>query len=426
MRIENLREERSASNARVAATVIWEDCDQPTREVYFETDAAFAQDLSCNPHAFLVGSIIPAMRHGEARIAIDETICPELRNGLLTAMGWLCTWYGAPRKPVRIEAREGVRAPLPRADAHAGSFLSGGLDSLAMLRMNRLDFPLDHPHSIKDCLVVEGFDIGGVEGADLESDRFEHVINSLIRVAEDADVVLIPVSTNVRHLDDDVGFWMYEFHGAALASVAHSLSKRLRRVSIGSSYDLPSQEPWGSHPLLDPAFGSAELRIAHSGSRFTRLEKARVLAGWDVALEIIRTCTENPRQALNCGRCEKCVRTMLELLAAGCLDRASAFPSDDVSRELLEHVLQIEQLRNFVTEYSELIEPLTEQGRSDLVEVIQERLGQLDKYLAWEREQDWKGGIKRFDRRYLRSALFSSYKAIRGFTTGEQSDWTDS
>ena len=54
MKIEDLRSEKGGGRAKVAATVIWEDCDRPTHEVYFETDEAFADGLSCNPHAFLL------------------------------------------------------------------------------------------------------------------------------------------------------------------------------------------------------------------------------------------------------------------------------------------------------------------------------------------------------------------------------------
>lgn len=65
MKIENLKSEKNADLARVAATITWENCDRPTQEIYFETTEAFAQDLTCNPHAFLVACIMPAMRHGE-------------------------------------------------------------------------------------------------------------------------------------------------------------------------------------------------------------------------------------------------------------------------------------------------------------------------------------------------------------------------
>jgi hypothetical protein len=413
MRVEEFRKETDGSRVRVTATVIWEDNDRPSQEIYYETDQAFAQDLSCDPQAFLVGSILPAMRHGEERIAVDAAICPELRNGLLTAMDWLCAWYGPPRKPVRIETRPGVRYPRSGREARAASFLSGGLDSLATLRANRLDYPLDHPGSIKDCLLLHGFDIGGHKGADGKLETFERAVDALSALAEDAQVTLIPVYTNLRHLDDSDRFSLYEFHAAMLTSVVHVLTKRLTRIYIGSSHNLPRLEPWGSHPLLDPNYGSAELQVWYDGLRFSRLDKAELIADWDAALENIRVCTENPTDRLNCGRCEKCMRTMLELLAVGSLDRATAFPVQDVSPELLEEVLGVADIGYTADSYRDLIGPLTERGRSDLVAVIEDKFAQLEKRRAWEEERDWKGVVKRFDRRFLGSSLYNSYRTIR-------------
>src|SRR5262249_59102310 len=40
----------------------------------------------------------------------------------------------------------------------------------------------------------------------------------------------------------------------------------------------------------------------------------------------LRVCWENPDGAYNCGRCEKCLRTMINLLIAGALDRCPTFP----------------------------------------------------------------------------------------------------
>ena len=314
---------------------------------------------------------------------------------------------------MRIEAKPGVRPPRLNREERAGAFLSGGLDSLATLRANRLDFPRDHPRSLKDCLVVYGFDYGGLEADDQQAEPFERALTSLSNIARDAEVNLIRVGTNIRHLDDNVDFWMQEFHGAALAAVAHAVSNRLTRVSIASSDRVPRIPPWGSHPLLDSNYGSTDLQIWHDGLRYSRLEKAELVAGWDVALKNIRVCNEHPPGALNCGRCEKCVRTMLEFLVVGGLSRASAFPVNEVSRELLEEVLTVETLRYCVNEYSELIEPLAERGRPDLSRVIQDRFVQLEKYLAWEKEQDWKGAVKLFDRKFLGRALFRSYRAIR-------------
>lgn len=261
--------------------------------------------------------------------------------------------------------------------------------------------------------MVYGFDFGGCDESNEPEGSFERALNSLAAIAQDAEVNLIRVCTNIRHLDDNVNFWMQQFHGAALAAVAHALSNQLTRVDIASTAKIPRTLPWGSHPLLDANYGSADLRVSHDGLRYSRSEKARLIADWTVALQNIRVCNENPPDALNCGQCEKCVRTMLEFLAAGSLDQATAFPTQDVSRELLEKVLTVEELRYCVSEYSELIEPLAEQGRIDLSRVIQDRFVQLDKHLAWEKEEDWKGAVKRFDRKFLKSTLYRSYKTAR-------------
>jgi hypothetical protein len=411
MRIENLRIEKEQNTARVAATVIWEDCDRSPQEIFYETDKAFVQDLTCNPHAFLVGSIVPAMRSGERRVAIDETICPELRNGLLTAMGWLCEWYGAPRRPVQIEAKVGVRPPITHAAKRAGSFMSGGIDSLATLRANRLDFPLDHPRSIKDCIIVHGFDIGGLKGADREVEVFDRAVGSLSAMAEDAGITLIPVFTNVRHLYDDVAFWMHEFHGAALSSVAHAFANRLSHMYIASCYAIADQRPWGTHPVLDHNYSSVDLQIRHDSLRLTRLEKARIVAGWDAALQNLRVCWMHPADNLNCGQCDKCIWTMLELLVAGKLAHTSVFPVKDVSPELLEGItIRTDFQASF---YQELVEPLIALGRNDLAEIIKTKSADFERYLAWEEERDWKGAVKRFDRRFLGASMFKSYKFIR-------------
>ena len=72
MRVHTYEQKTSDGTARVQATVTWEDCDRPEREIFIETDAAYSSDLSCNPNAFMLAAIIPAMRHGERRILVDR------------------------------------------------------------------------------------------------------------------------------------------------------------------------------------------------------------------------------------------------------------------------------------------------------------------------------------------------------------------
>ena len=336
MRIEDLRSETNGDRARVAATVIWEDCDRDPQELFYETTQNFATDLTCDPHAFLIGAILPAIKRGEQRIAIDAPICPDLRNGVMIALEWFREWSLLERS-IRIESSVQVRYPQ-MFQPRAASFLSGGVDSLAILRANRLSFPLDHPGAFRDCLFVHGFDIGGLDESGLELAAYEMALNAASNVARDAGVTLIPVYTNVRHLYDDVHFWIYQFHGAALASVAHAFSHRLTSVSFASSFRISNLVEAANHPLIEPNYSSMELRIRHEGILYSRLDRVRLLSDWPAALDNLRVCTKNLPGKLNCGECEKCLRTMLELLALGSLEKSTAFPYRDVSPEMLANI----------------------------------------------------------------------------------------
>jgi hypothetical protein len=412
MRIEDLRSETNGDRARVAATVIWEDCDRDPQELFYETTRDFAADLTCDPHAFLVGAILPAIKRGEQRIAIDAPICPELRNGVMIALEWLREW-SLLEHSIRIEASTQVRYPQA-IQPRAASFLSGGVDSLAILRANRLDFPLDHPGAFKDCLFVHGFDIGGLDESGLELAAYEMALRAASVMAQDAGATLIPVYTNVRRLYDDVHFWIYQFHGAALASVAHAFSHRLTSVSVASGFRLSNLVAAATHPLIEPNFSSMNLRIRHEGILYSRLDRVRLLSDWQVALDNLRVCTKNPSGLLNCGECEKCLRTMLELLALGSLEKSTAFPYRDVSPEMLANIRLSQPYQEGW--YADLIPLLTAQGRLDLVEVIQKKRAVLQKRLAWKEERDWKGVIKRLDRKWLRGILHKTYGMIRNST----------
>lgn len=357
---------------RVVATVNWEDCNQPQKDIFIETEKPFTEDISCNPHAFLVGCIIPAMHFGEKRIVLDTEICPGLKEGLETVMSLMKEWSGGQFSPLSIEAMTSSLVQYRDKQRQAALFLSGGMDSLAALRVNKLAYPETHPGAIKDCLFVHGFDIGGVVQRGMKYHVFERAKAAMYKVAEDANTNLIPIYTNIRHLCDERELWLEKFFGAVLASVAHAFASRLELVYIASSYDIPNLVPCGSHPLLDPEYSSFDMRIRHTDIAMSRLDKLRMVAGWDVALNNIRVCLANVQDRLNCGKCEKCVRTMLGLKAIDALDKTPAFIENDVSPDLLSGFsITIRHREPF---YRELLEPLKACGRDDLVRVIKSKL----------------------------------------------------
>lgn len=380
MKVENFKLETANNWARAAATVTWEDCDRPTREVYFETTGEAAQDLSCNPDAFLLATIVHAIHHGEQRLFIDAEVCPRLRDGALIAMRWLRHWRrhdwyrNTPLLEIEAKTRSHPLSPptLPRA----GFMFSGGIDSLSTLRANHLSFPPDHPGYIRDGIFIHGFNFGRYEDAD-QLEAYRDLENRLISFSKQIGLNLLSVRTNLRHLDNDNPIWSHELQGAALSAVAHSLVRRLTDVSIGSTYEISIMQPKGSHPLLDPNYSSFDLRIHHTGLEYSRLEKTKLVADWDTALQQLRVCdktnalqTTLDTEMQNCCKCEKCVRTMTTFVALGKLEQANTFRVKNVTRELLLSVRPDIKNPYRASCYTDLIAPLEAQGRHDLADEL--------------------------------------------------------
>lgn len=392
MKIKNFRKTATGDRARVSATLIWEDCDRSAEEVYFETTAKFAEDLYPNPDSWLLCSALAAMRYGEKRITLDVPISAEIKDGLINAMKCLREWHRGDRQVIPIEApvRDKV---FPDKSHRAGALFSGGIDALAMVRDNQLSFSSDHPRRIQDGILVYGV----LEGETKPDSTFQNVVDAVAAMANDAGMELIQLYTNAyahfRDLDSDYSFWRFEYHGSFLAAIAHVFVPRLSVASIASTYDFANLEPWGSHPLLDPLYSTTELQIRHENVALSRLEKTKLVGEWDVALKQLRVCNEKASYQegnYNCGNCEKCVRTMTAFLALGMLDRIATFKDKNVTKEQLVNTCYLSDSYE-VNCYRELIEPLKNIGRQDLVAGIEQI---IDRYY----ERDLKGIIKRIDR----------------------------
>ena len=395
MQIKNLRKETKDGLSRVVATVVWEDVNGVSRDIYFETIDEFKDDLAINPDAFLVGSCLPAMYAGEKRIKIEGEICPILQKGIITNMQTFRRWYGWRYKPVAIEAKKKEIKAYSSQNKRAGLFLSGGVDSTFSLRTNRLSFPLNHPLSIKDCFLIHGFDISYDSHSKMKTNIFDRAFKNALEIAQDAKVNLIPVTTNVRHLNSDVKFWEKWFHGAALSSVAHCFSSRISMIYIASSHSALNLEPWGSHPYLDPNYSSTDLKIIHD-KLCARIDKIKIIADWDIALQKLRVCTQNHDELLNCGKCVMCIKTMVMLLTIGKLKNAEAFSVHDVTPQELEMAFRHQNQNDFKVNYLALVEQLKARGRYDLAQAILKGAG-------------LKGMVRRFDEQYFGKNLTKVY-----------------
>jgi hypothetical protein len=94
-------------------------------------------------------------------------------------------------------------------------------------------------------------------------------------------------------------------------------------------------EPFGSHALVDPVMSSSQVRFIHYGAGFDRFEKMAFIAQSDFALRHLHVCFRD-KSDKNCGRCEKCYRTLLALELLAAREKATSFPSGCFSLDHLK------------------------------------------------------------------------------------------
>lgn len=184
---------------------------------------------------------------------------------------------------------------------------------------------LKHRAELTALVFVHGFDVP-LSQAVLRA----RVAGSLQEAAVALGVPLIEVETDLRAFSDRYVQWD-EFHGAALASVGHLLSTQFRRIYVPATTTYAALVPLGSHPLLDPLWSTEQIEFVHDGCEATRLEKLEKLAACEPARRWLRVCPKNDGGAYNCGRCEKCVRTMTALRVLGVAKRFSSLPELDAA-----------------------------------------------------------------------------------------------
>ncbi len=405
MRIVDLKSETTGGRKKVSANVHWENSRRNPMEIYFETEDAFADGLDCNPDAFLTACILPALHHGEERLFVDAVISPELKTGLMDAQGWIKHWwYPNDKQVVKIESQGVLQNTGNLVQSRAGLFFSGGVDSLASLRSNRLTYDGMHPLSVKDGFLVFGLETG-------QEEKFSHVVASVTPLAVDAGIDLVTVYTNIRYLDDDWVFWESKFHDAVYAAVAHAFHHRLTVMNIASSYDIPNMQRCGTHPVLDIAYSTYRLRILHDSITVSRLDKTRLIGQWQAALDHMRVCNRSDlyqKGMLNCGECWKCVKTRLALMCLGLSDNAGAFPDREITEDLLQSVCRI--YKTTAWGWEELIQPLKTIGRKDLAAVIEKK---IDRHIRkMEREnllESFTKIARRYDQKYFNGSIRPFY-----------------
>ncbi len=109
------------------------------------------------------------------------------------------------------------------------------------------------------------------------------------------------------------------------------MGKGLSRIYIPAGLKRDEVFPYGTHPDLDKLWSTENTQFVHDGTEHNRLGKIMsVVSKSDLALKYLRVCTQNIKGKYNCGRCYKCLQTMIGLVCADALNKARTFGKLDL------------------------------------------------------------------------------------------------
>lgn len=339
---------------RITASVAGED-------VFFESDVP----LSPRPEVLVCPFLLPAMSQ-HADLEVSAPLSAGFLENLAFVRRRAIEWWP------QFSAGE-IRAPVGAATLpapHSGLFYTGGADSSYCLQQL-------HPR-LRYAVFIEGFDIK------LDaSERLRRARESLGATARACGVEFIVVRTNLRaHSLFRAVRWGI-VHVSALAAVAHALAPHVQKMYVAAS-DVPL--PWGSAPDLDAAWSSEAVKLENYSAELTRLQRVASIAHWELLRGRLRVCLRHNTTELNCGTCEKCLRTQMQLYVSGAPGGLDSFPRELPLRSTLGSLYEAHE--EIQGQWREIASRLHDRGL----------LRQIDRLLQGRRQPLWRRGLRHLRR----------------------------
>jgi hypothetical protein len=284
--------------------------------------------VSPTADAFVPALLLPCLQRGES-LEIIPPVSAELVSRLQRILDVVLALFpNFHHIGVNLHARESTEAPTGKIIA---SLFSGGVDSFYSLLkgFGPEGIPTERPTHL--------FFMQGLEQRLDESAGADATLRVVEEAAQASGVGVLWGETNLRMLFG-LDYDLY-YHAAALIGAALGLSRGIRRLLVPSTFSYGQLVPWGSHPLLDELWSTEMTEIVHHGAEARRVDKVAMLVrNHRSTLRSIRVCLKNQAGPANCGRCQKCARTMMALEILGALGDAPTFPK--ISRKTLAHWLR--------------------------------------------------------------------------------------
>ena len=376
MKIKNVKKEIRDNKVFLLAEIDLEH-QQKTVSVFFSYPEIFFDHVPENADPFFPIALIAGMYYNE-NIEILPPVSAKILKKQQLLQDIFVTWHPDIFHRIKVEAIS-YNPEENLKDSRNATFFSLGVDSFYSLLKHLPENDPNPEQSIDSIIYMKGLELPlsvYSDGQDIP------VIESIQKVADHYGLEPIYGETNLR---DIFQFdWEDYFFGPGLASTALSLSDGYGCVYIPSSHSYATLFPDPSSPLIDSLWSNTKTYIFHDGAEKERARKITdLIIHDDFAVSNLRVCVENKGGIYNCGKCWKCVRSMITLEIVGKLKEAASFPDRLPKNYNL-------QLRTYVIDSLEFtkenLKLAREYGRKDIEKKIDKevRLGKIDIFRSGE------------------------------------------
>jgi hypothetical protein len=280
--------------------------------------ASIPQSILAIPLVSVIAPVAWAIGADIEMEALDETYLRSLND----VRKVLTKWYSRFSTFGTLNVRNVVRNEF--SGTRTGLLFSRGLDSFTSYVKHKDEKP----------------DLISVWSEDPllhEEEKWACVMAAARWLGERDGVASLKIKTDLSYINklllgSEFGFgnWYAQVaHGLQLLGMCAPITaaRDIGRVLIASSFPQDQLIPWGSHPAIDNNVSWARVTVTHDAVEMSRQQKIRYVCAKDrECLTRLKVCHISP---MNCGKCEKCLRTIVGLCMEGINPTDCGFEVDE-------------------------------------------------------------------------------------------------
>lgn len=293
--------------------------DGDSKEVWFKVDKKYGEYLCYERgDAFVIAVLNYAMRNHHDIVSeapLTEDLYYNIDKYLVDAIAQYNNDFYRPQITAEVASE-----PLPCAGA-VGTGISCGVDSLhALACQTSMKFK---KHNITHLT----FNNVGSHGEGERAEKLYHArLERPRRFAEEYGFEFVASDSNLQNVVEQNHFKSHTYSSMFAVYCLQKLYSVYYYASSGYKYhefrlyDIPGSS-CGSYEMLSlPLLSTHNLRIYSEGEGMSRMTKLKSVVKYAPSYKYLNVCLD---EGDNCGKCEKCVRTLLGLDALGALDKYS-------------------------------------------------------------------------------------------------------